>query len=224
MRKIFAYTTRILLSRPFHKRSKRKSIFVMPKTHTPNIEDAQLVADYLDGNEWALEKLINRHQLRIFNFIYSKVHDRDTTEDIFQDTFIKVIKTLKNGQYNEEGKFLPWVMRIAHNLVIDHFRKNNRIPKFENSDDFDIFQFITDGAINAEDAMITDQIVNDLQKLILELPEDQREVLMMRVYREMSFKEIAETTGVSINTALGRMRYAIINLRKLIDENKIILS
>ena len=116
-------------------------------------------------------------------------------------------------------------MRIAHNLVIDHFRKNNRIPKFENSDDFDIFQFITDGAINAEDAMITDQIVNDLQKLILELPEDQREVLMMRVYREMSFKEIAETTGVSsINTALGRMRYAIINLRKLIDENKIILS
>lgn len=196
----------------------------MPQTHISNIEDAQFVSDYLEGNEWALEKLINRHQLRIFNFIYSKVQDRDTTEDIFQDTFIKVIKTLKNGQYNEEGKFLPWVMRIAHNLVIDHFRKNNRIPKFENSDDFDIFQFITDGAINAEDAMITDQIVNDLQKLILELPEDQREVLMMRVYREMSFKEIAETTGVSINTALGRMRYAIINLRKLIDENKIILS
>ena len=196
----------------------------MPQTPTSNIEDAQFVSDYLEGNEWALEKLINRHQLRIFNFIYSKVYDRDTTEDIFQDTFIKVIKTLKNGQYNEEGKFLPWVMRIAHNLVIDHFRKNNRIPKFENSDDFDIFQFITDGAINAEDAMITDQIVNDLQKLILELPEDQREVLMMRVYREMSFKEIAETTGVSINTALGRMRYAIINLRKLIDENKIILS
>ena len=108
---------------------------------TRTSDDALLVSDYLNGNEWALEKLINRHQQRIFNFIYSKVHCRDTTEDIFQDTFIKVIKTLKNGQYNEEGKFLPWVMRIAHNLVIDHFRKNNRIPKFESSDDFDIFQF-----------------------------------------------------------------------------------
>lgn len=193
--------------------------------HTYNhANDAPLVSDYLNGNEWALEKLINRHQQRIFNFIYSKVQDRDTTEDIFQDTFIKVIKTLKNGQYNEEGKFLPWVMRIAHNLVIDHFRKNSRIPKFENSDDFDIFQFISDGSINAEDAMVTEQIINDLQKLILELPEDQREVLMMRVYREMSFKEIAETTGVSINTALGRMRYAIINLRRLIEENQIVLS
>jgi RNA polymerase sigma-70 factor (ECF subfamily) len=115
-------------------------------------------------------------------------------------------------------------MRIAHNLVIDHFRKSNRIPKFESSDDFDIFQFISDGSVNAEDAMVTDQIVNDLQKLILELPEDQREVLMMRVYREMSFKEIADSTGVSINTALGRMRYAIINLRKLIEENQIVLS
>lgn len=191
-------------------------------TRTSN--DALLVSDYLNGNEWALEKLINRHKQRIFNFVYSKVHCRDTTEDIFQDTFIKVIKTLKNGQYNEEGKFLPWVMRIAHNLVIDHFRKSNRIPKFESSDDFDIFQFISDGSVNAEDAMVTDQIVNDLQKLILELPEDQREVLMMRVYREMSFKEIADSTGVSINTALGRMRYAIINLRKLIEENQIVLS
>ena len=196
----------------------------MSQTSPSTSEDAFLVSDYLNGNEWALEKLINRHQQRIFNFVYSKVHCRDTTEDIFQDTFIKVIKTLKNGQYNEEGKFLPWVMRIAHNLVIDHFRKSNRIPKFESSDDFDIFQFISDGTVNAEDAMVTDQIVNDLQKLILELPEDQREVLMMRVYREMSFKEIADTTGVSINTALGRMRYAIINLRKLIEENQIVLS
>ena len=117
-----------------------KSIFVMSQT-TRTSNDALLVSDYLNGNEWALEKLINRHKQRIFNFVYSKVHCRDTTEDIFQDTFIKVIKTLKNGQYNEEGKFLPWVMRIAHNLVIDHFRKSNRIPKFESSDDFDIFQF-----------------------------------------------------------------------------------
>ena len=186
--------------------------------------DAQLVSSYLDGSEYALEQLINRHQLQIFNFINSKINDRDTSEDLFQDTFIKVIRTLKSGAYNEEGKFLPWVMRIAHNLVIDHFRKSNRIPKFESSDDFDIFQFISDGSVNAEDAMVTDQIVNDLQKLILELPEDQREVLMMRVYREMSFKEIADSTGVSINTALGRMRYAIINLRKLIEENQIVLS
>ena len=186
--------------------------------------DAILVNEYISGSELALEQLINRHKLRIFNFIKSKVLDRDIAEDIFQDTFIKVIKTLKNGVYNEEGKFLPWVMRIAHNLVIDHFRKSNRIPKFESSDDFDIFQFISDGSVNAEDAMVTDQIVNDLQKLILELPEDQREVLMMRVYREMSFKEIADSTGVSINTALGRMRYAIINLRKLIEENQIVLS
>ena len=186
--------------------------------------DKSLVKNYLNGDNASFERLLNRHQSRVFSYIMSKIKNRDITEDIFQDTFIKVIKTLKNGQYNEEGKFLPWVMRIAHNLVIDHFRKSNRIPKFENSDDFDIFQFISDGSINAEDAMVTDQIVTDLQKLVLELPEDQREVLMMRVYREMSFKEIAESTGVSINTALGRMRYAIINLRKLIEENEIVLS
>ena len=134
-----------------------------------------------------------------------------------------MIKTLKRGVYNEEGKFLPWIMRIAHNLVIDYFRKKNRIPLFENNDNFDIFQLISDGAMNAENAIIDDQIVADLQKIILELPQDQKEVLLMRFYRDMSFKEIASHTGVSINTALGRMRYAIINLRKLIDNNKISL-
>ena len=186
--------------------------------------DAQLVSSYLDGSECALEQLINRHQLQIFNFINSKINDRDTSEDLFQDTFIKVIRTLKSGAYNEEGKFLPWVMRIAHNLVIDHFRKSNRIPTVGNKEDFDIFQFISDKSPNAESTLVQEQVLKDIQKLIQELPEDQKEVLIMRLYRDMSFKEIAENTNVSINTALGRMRYAIINLRKLITEHQIILE
>jgi len=186
--------------------------------------DGTLVQQYISGSEIALEDLINRHKLRIFNFINSKVRDRDTAEDIFQDTFIKVIKTLKNGVYNEEGKFLPWVMRIAHNLIIDFFRKNSRIPTLENNDEYDFFQFISDSTPNAENVLASDQIVKDLQKLIQELPDDQKEVLIMRLYRDMSFKEIAENTNVSINTALGRMRYAIINLRKLVAEHKIILE
>ena len=175
---------------------------------TPETSDSILIEHYLDGNEIALEYIINKHQQKIFNFIYSKVHDRDISEDIFQETFIKVIKTLKNGVYNEEGKFLPWVMRISHNLVIDFFRKNNRIKTINSKEDIDIFQFISDGSPNAESVLINDQIIKDIQKLIQELPDDQKEVLIMRLYRDMSFKEIAENTKVSINTALGRMRYA----------------
>jgi RNA polymerase sigma-70 factor (ECF subfamily) len=186
--------------------------------------DADLVKSYINGSEIALETLVNRHKLQIFNFINSKINDRDTSEDIFQDTFIKVIRTLKNGLYNEEGKFLPWIMRIAHNLVIDHFRKSNRIPTIENKEEFDIFQFVSDTAPNAENILIEDQILKDIQKLIQELPDDQKEVLIMRLYRDMSFKEIAENTKVSINTALGRMRYAIINLRRLIEDHKIVLE
>ena len=194
-------------------------------TLTPsNFTDADLVKSYINGSEIALETLVNRHKLQIFNFINSKINDRDTSEDIFQDTFIKVIRTLRNGLYNEEGKFLPWIMRIAHNLVIDHFRKSNRIPKIENKEEFDIFQFVSDAAPNAENILIEDQILKDIQKLIQELPDDQKEVLIMRLYRDMSFKEIAENTKVSINTALGRMRYAIINLRKLIEDHKIVLE
>jgi len=191
---------------------------------TPQTSDSVLIERYLDGNEIALEYIINKHQQKIFNFIYSKVHDRDISEDIFQETFIKVIKTLKNGVYNEEGKFLPWVMRISHNLVIDFFRKNNRIKTINSKEDIDIFQFISDGSPNAESVLINDQIIKDIQKLIQELPDDQKEVLIMRLYRDMSFKEIAENTKVSINTALGRMRYAIINLRKLIKENNMFLT
>ena len=186
--------------------------------------DSTLVQEYISGSEIAIEKLINRHQLRIFNYIKSKVLDRDTAEDIFQDTFIKVIKTLKSGVYSEEGKFLPWVMRIAHNLVIDFFRKSNRIPTIENNDEYDLFKFISDTTPNIERILFQDQLVKDLQNLILELPEDQKEVLTMRLYRDMSFKEIAENTNVSINTALGRMRYAIINLRKLADDHQIVLE
>ncbi len=196
----------------------------MEQDQNTHPSDALLVNQYLSGSESALELLIERHQLRVFNFINSKVNDRETSEDLFQDTFIKVVKTLKEGKYNEEGKFLPWVMRIAHNLVIDYFRKSNRIPTIENSEEYDVFQFISDQSANAEHALIHEQVTKDLQKLIQELPEDQKEVLIMRLYRDMSFKEIAENTQVSINTALGRMRYAIINLRKLIEENRIVLS
>lgn len=186
--------------------------------------DSILVENYIGGDESSLEKLIRKHKSRIYNFIFSKVLNRDIAEDIFQDTFIKVIKTLKRGFYNEEGKFLPWIMRIAHNLVIDHFRRNNRIPKFESNNDYDIFQNLSDSSLNAEKSIIKDQVSSDLQVLVEELPLDQKDVVIMRLYRDMSFKEIAENTGVSINTALGRMRYAIINLRKMINDNQIILS
>jgi len=188
-----------------------------------NIADSVLVYNYIHGNEKSLEVLIIRHKQRIFSFILSKVLDREIAEDIFQDTFIKVINTLKRRAYNEEGKFLPWVMRIAHNLIIDHFRRNKRIPKFNNTDEFDIFTVISDDVLNVEKQLIKTQILDDVRGLISELPEDQKEVLIMRMYKDMSFKEIAENTDVSINTALGRMRYALINLRKLIEKHNIIL-
>ncbi|OMP30630.1 MULTISPECIES: RNA polymerase sigma factor [Mangrovimonas] len=188
------------------------------------ITDAVLVRNYINGDESALSVLIYRHKQKIYSFIYSKVLDRDVTEDIFQDTFIKVIRTLKLKKYNEEGKFLPWVMRIAHNLVIDHFRKNNRMPKFDNAGEFSIFSVLGDDNLNAEKQLIKDQVESDLRRLIEELPDDQKEVLKMRMYKDMSFKEISDVTGVSINTALGRMRYALINLRKVIEKNNIILT
>jgi RNA polymerase sigma-70 factor (ECF subfamily) len=187
------------------------------------ILDSVLVNNYINGHEKSLEILIIRHKQRIFSFILSKVSDREVAEDIFQDTFIKVINTLKRGAYNEEGKFLPWVMRISHNLIIDHFRRNKRLPKFNNTDDFDIFDVLSDEMLSVENQIIKEQILSDVQKLVEELPEDQKEVLVMRMYKDMSFKEIAENTDVSINTALGRMRYALINLRKLIEKHNIIL-
>ncbi|GEL12355.1 RNA polymerase, sigma subunit, ECF family [Flavobacterium glycines] len=188
------------------------------------ISDALLVQDYVAGNEDALATLIKRHESKIYGFIYSKVSDRDVSDDIFQDTFIKVIKTLKSQSYNEEGKFLPWVMRIAHNLVIDYFRKNKKMPFYRETEEFSVFSVMTDDSLTIENQLIADQVEMDLQKLIEELPEDQKEVLVMRMYKDMSFKEISEVTGVSINTSLGRMRYALMNLRKVIDKHQIILT
>ena len=188
------------------------------------LPDAVLVKNYISGDESALASLIERHQSKIYGFIYSKINDRDLSDDIFQDTFIKVIKTLKSQSYNEEGKFLPWVMRIAHNLVIDYFRKNKKMPMLRETEEFSIFSIMSDDVPNIEKQMITLQIENDLQKLIQELPDDQKEVLIMRMYQDLSFKEIADLTGVSINTALGRMRYALLNLRKIIEKNQIILT
>jgi RNA polymerase sigma-70 factor (ECF subfamily) len=193
----------------------------MKKTCT---DDATLVSNYINGNENALSILIARHKQRIYSFIYSKVFDRDVTEDVFQDTFIKVIKTLKRGKYNEEGKFLPWVMRIAHNLIIDHFRRNSRMPKFDNAGEFSIFSVLSDSTLNAEKTIIKEQVESDVRRIIEQLPEDQKQVLLMRMYQDMSFKEISELTGVSINTALGRMRYALINMRKIIAQNNIVLT
>ena len=193
----------------------------MATTQTP---DALLVKSYIDGNENALSILIHRHQSKLYGFIYSKLSDRDVADDVFQDTFIKVIKTLKTKLYNEEGKFLPWVMRIAHNLIIDHYRKNNKMPFLRETDEFSIFSLISDKTMNIEQSLISFQVESDVQKIIEELPQDQKEVVMMRIYQDLSFKEISDLTGVSINTALGRMRYALQNLRKVIEKNKIILT
>ena len=188
------------------------------------IPDSLLVKSYIAGDENALATLINRHQSKIYGFIYSKIPDRDICDDIFQDTFMKVIKTLKSNSYNEEGKFMPWVMRIAHNLVIDHFRKAKKMPMFRETEEFSIFSIMTDKSLTIENQIIRDQIDIDLKKLVEELPQDQKEVIMMRIYQDLSFKEISELTGVSINTALGRMRYAVLNIRKVIEKNKIILT
>jgi RNA polymerase sigma-70 factor (ECF subfamily) len=187
--------------------------------------DKELVSSYLKGNQISLEKLIQRHQNRVFAYILMVVKDKQLADDIFQDTFIKVINTVRSGAYKEEGKFIQWVMRIAHNLIIDYFRKSKRIPVVENdNDDFDIFDTIKFTDPSIEDQMITEQIHDDVRKLIELLPPEQKEVLFMRHYSEMSFKDIAEQTDVSINTALGRMRYALINLRKLIKEKNVILT
>ena len=189
--------------------------------NTKSLSDPQLVCNYISGDESALSTLINRHQSRLYGFIFSKIQDRDAANDVFQDTFIKVIRTLKRGNYNEQGKFLPWVMRISHNLIIDYFRKNSRMPKFKSKNEFDIFSIISDDSLNIENKMFDSQIENHIRILLDELPDEQRSVIKMRIYQDMSFKEISESTGVSINTALGRMRYGLINLRKMIDKHKI---
>jgi len=188
------------------------------------LPDAVLVREYASGNEWALAQLIERHKSRIYSFIFSKVKDRDLSDDIFQETFIKVINTIKKDNYNEEGKFLPWVMRISHNLVIDHFRKQSKVTFQRDQEDFSIFGKIMDTGMNIETKMIADQIEDDLHQLIQKLPKDQQEIIRLRMYDDLSFKEIADLQDISINTALGRMRYAIINLRKMMNQKQIVLN
>jgi RNA polymerase sigma-70 factor (ECF subfamily) len=186
--------------------------------------DQELIKIYLTGDESALGMLIQRHQSQIFSFLMSKLKNKAIAEDLFQDVFVKVINTMKAGKYNEEGKFLPWVMRISHNIMIDHFRKSNKMKMVraikngaDESDEFDVLTNIKESSKRVDEEMEFTQIRGDLKKLIRLLPEDQKEVLIMRHYYKMSFKEISEMTNVSINTALGRMRYALMNLRKMIS-------
>ena len=188
------------------------------------ISDQQLVSAFLSGDSLSIERLIIRHKDKVFGYILSKVKDVDLANDIFQDVFIKVINKLNEGRYNEEGKFIAWLMRISHNMVIDHFRKNARVRMVRPTDEFNIFDVIGGTEDCTEDEMVNDQIVKDLKTLISLLSDEQREVLEMRFYAEMTFKEIAEECDISINTALGRMRYALMNLRKLKEKHQVNLA
>lgn len=186
--------------------------------------DNFLLKNYLEGNEKALEFLIIKHKSQIYNYIYSKVLDKDLSDDLFQDVFIKVIESLKTKTYNEEGKFLPWVMRIAHNLAMDHYRKLKKISVVRENDKFNIFEKKGSWDIPVEQEIMIEDLNKNLNDLIQELLPEQKEILIMRFYYKMSFKEIAEDTGVSINTSLGRVRYAITNLKKLIEQHNILLT
>lgn len=185
------------------------------------LSDQELISLYLSGNENALRLLINRHKEKLFTSIYMLVKDRMLAEDIFQDAFVKIITTLKNGKYNEEGKFIQWASRIARNLVIDYFRKNKKMPTVVDSEGNDVFTYLNMHEDNQEDVMISNEREVKVRQLIEHLPAEQREVLVLRHYADMSFKQISDITNVSINTALGRMRYALSNLRKLIEENNV---
>lgn len=186
-----------------------------------NRTDQEIIHLYIQGDESGLKELLDRYKNKVYTSIYIRVKDEYLAEDLFQETFIKVINTFKSGGYNEEGKFLPWVMRIAYNMVIDHFRREKRKPSVVNADGYDIFEILTFAEENTEEKYIKNQIDTDLKQLIRLLPDDQKEVLIMRQFCEMSFKDIADITGVSINTALGRMRYALANLRRMIMDYKL---
>lgn len=188
------------------------------------VKDKDLVRQYIAGKDSSFETLLNRYRDRVFSYIVFTVKDEDLANDIFQDTFIKVIKSLRKGKYNEEGKFLPWVMRIAHNLIIDHFRKTNRLPLTRSTEQNDLMARIESDDMNVEKSLVKGQIHKEVKELIQYLPKEQRQVLIMRIYCEMSFKEISEKSGVSINTALGRMRYALINLRRMIQEKEMVID
>ena len=188
-----------------------------------SLQDHQLIQMFLDGNSEALSSLIDRYKDKIFTSIFLLVKDKYLAEDIFQDTFIKVIDTLNSGRYTDEGKFLPWVMRIGHNLCVDHFRRVKRTPTIKTSDDHDIFEVLNFSEAGVDEKMMKGQSHERVSKMLDMLPEDQKEVIVMRHYAELSFKEIAKLTDCSINTALGRMRYGLINLRKMMIERQIAL-
>ena len=193
-----------------------------------NNTDSWLISNFKNGNEKALSVLIERHQKEIFTYIFYKLMDETLANDVFQDTFMKIIVTLKEGRYNEEGKFMLWAKRIAHNLIIDHFRLKSKHAKVSettyDNEEFSIFDLIAGKEENVEEKLVSQQIQNDLMKMLVCLPENQQEVIKLRFFDGLSFKEIAEQTNTSINTTLGRVRYALINLRKIMDENKIILT
>jgi RNA polymerase sigma-70 factor (ECF subfamily) len=189
-----------------------------------SLSDRDLIRAYREGDERAFETLLNRYQSGVFSKIVFVVRDHEVANDLFQDTWIKVVKVLKSGKYVEEGKFGPWVMRIAHNAAIDHFRRNRKRRMVRPTDEFDIFDTLAHDAPNAMDTMVQEEVLAELRQLIPALPEEQREVVKMRLEQQYSFKEIAEETGVSINTALGRMRYALINLRRMVDEQRLVLT
>ncbi|MGB2229424.1 MAG: RNA polymerase sigma factor [Flavobacteriales bacterium] len=189
-----------------------------------SFSDRDLIRAYREGDERAFETLLNRYQSGVFSKIVFVVRDHEVANDLFQDTWIKVVKVLKSGKYVEEGKFGPWVMRIAHNAAIDHFRRNRKKRMVRPTDEFDIFDTLAHDAPNAMDNMVQEEVLAELRQLIPALPEEQRAVVKMRLEQQYSFKEIAEETGVSINTALGRMRYALINLRRMVDEQQLVLT
>lgn len=189
------------------------------------LNDKELVESYRNGNVTSFELLVERHQNKVFSYILMLVKDRQLADDIFQDTFLKIIRTIKAGAYKEEGKFIQFAMRIAHNLVIDHFRKSNRLPMADSvNNEYSIIDNLKYTDRSIEDEMIEEQVYGDLRKMIDLLPDEQKEVLNMRMYADMSFKEIADATNVSINTALGRMRYALINLRKMAKDYNLTLA
>ncbi|MDR1725666.1 MAG: sigma-70 family RNA polymerase sigma factor [Bacteroidales bacterium] len=191
---------------------------------TEERSDKELAIAYINGELQCFETLLNRHKERVYNYIQSLVKDKYLAEDIFQDTFVKVIATLKRGSYNDEGKFIQWVLRIAHNLAIDHFRKSGRMPMVKSDGEYDVFSVLNSSEVSIEESLIRNQIHKDIRALMKLLPAEQRRVLILRHYGDLSFKEIAQVTGVSINTALGRMRYALINMRRMAEEKSLILQ
>ena len=188
------------------------------------LTDQELISCYLNGEEKAFEVLLNRHKNKIYTSIYLFTKDRSLADDIFQEVFIRIIDTLRKGKYNHEGKFLQWAMRISYSLCVDYFRRGKRRPIVSSNDDFDIFDVLKQPELNAEESIMRSQTHDKVRQLVDHLPEEQREVVILRHYADMSFKEIAGLTQVSINTALGRMRYALINIRKMIEEKQIVLQ